>query len=103
MIRSASSQDDESVFLDEGLSQIWFESNFYRLFLIDDDPTTTNTDNTSGKINSFFTENYDHENLTTDTAIDEEEISTRQVQRRKSVSSRFRSVSKEITYVIKIV
>ncbi len=72
-------------------------------FFIDEEPTAGNTDSASGKINSFFTENYDHENLTTNTAIDEEEISTRQVQRRKSVSSRFRSVSKEITYEIKIV
>ncbi|CAF1144497.1 unnamed protein product [Adineta steineri] len=81
MIRSASSQDDESVFLDE-----------------DDDPTTaTITDSTNGKTYSFFKENYDHENLTANTTIDDDEISTRQVQRRKSVSSRFRSVSKEIT------
>ncbi|CAF5107538.1 unnamed protein product, partial [Rotaria socialis] len=42
MIRSGSSQDDESVFLDE-----------------DDDPATANTDTTNGKINSFFIENYD--------------------------------------------
>jgi hypothetical protein len=72
-----------------------------RLFLIDDDPTTANTDSASGKINSFFIENYDHENLTTNTTIDDDdEISTRQVQRRKSVSSRFRSGSKEMMYEI---
>ncbi|CAF1232697.1 unnamed protein product [Rotaria sordida] len=79
MIRSASSQDDESVFLDE-----------------DDDSTTANTESSNGKTNSFFTENYDHEHSIINTTLDEE-ISTRQVQRRKSVSSRFRSVSKEIT------
>ncbi|CAF2141219.1 unnamed protein product [Rotaria magnacalcarata] len=79
MIRSGSSQDDESVFLDD-----------------DDDPTTANTDTTNGKINSFFIENYDHEHSTINATVDDES-STRQVQRRKSVSSRFRSVSKEIT------
>jgi hypothetical protein len=75
MIRSVSSQEDESVFLDE-----------------DDDPTTTNKDTPNGKTNSFFIENYDHT-----TIEEEEEISIREIQRRKSVSSRFRSVSKEIT------
>jgi hypothetical protein len=100
MIRSASSQEDESVFLDEGLLVLYDHQLCLNSVLIDDDPTTANTDSTSGKTNSFFTENYDHENLTTDTTIDDDEISTRQLQRRKSVSSRFRSVSKEIMYEI---
>lgn len=99
MIRSTSSQDDESVFLDEGLFCLvvfFSEIKIYKSFLIEDDPTTANTDNTNGKTNSFFTENYDHEHSTINTTLDDD-ISTRQVQRRKSVSSRFRSVSKEIT------
>ncbi|CAF1595930.1 unnamed protein product, partial [Adineta ricciae] len=79
MIRSASSQDDESVFLDE-----------------EDDSTSANADATARKTNSFFAENYDLENLTESVTIDDE-LSARQVQRRKSVSSRFRSVSKETT------
>lgn len=65
------------------------------LFL-DEDPAINNPDASNGKINSFFTENYDLEHTTVNTTIDDEN-STRQVQRRKSVSSRFRSVSKEIT------
>jgi hypothetical protein len=97
MIRSASSQDDESVFLDEGLFSFTLIKSFYfGYFLIDDDSTTNNTDSTSGKTNSFFIENYDHENLTT-IPTHEDEITTCEIQRRKSVSSRFRSVSKEIT------
>jgi hypothetical protein len=95
MIRSASSQDDESVFLDEGWSYLIVGKSLLIHFFIDDDPTTTNTDCTNGKTNSFFIENYEHENLTINTTIDDE-ISTREIQRRKSVSSRFRSVSKEI-------
>jgi hypothetical protein len=97
MIRSVSSQEDESVFLDEGLfEKLDLIKILYRYFEIDDDPTTINKDTPSGKTNSFFIENYDH------TTIEEEEISIREIQRRKSVSSRFRSVSKEITYEILI-
>ena len=51
---------------------------------------------TEGKTDSFFAENYDHEHLTENLTI-EDELSTRPIQRRKSVSSRFRSVSKEVT------
>lgn len=63
-------------------------------FSSDEPLSSTNTDTPSGKNNSFFAENYEHE----DSTIDEEDTSIRQLQRRKSVSSRFRSVSKEITY-----
>ncbi len=68
-------------------------------FLIDDESTTTiNTDTLNRKTNLFFKENYDHENVTINTTIDEQDISICQIQRRKSLSSCFRSVSKEITY-----
>ena len=90
MIRSASSQEDESVFLDEGLFDHRFHANFEEHFFIDEPLSSANTDTP----NSFFAENYEHE----DSTIDEEDTSIRQLQRRKSVSSRFRSVSKEITY-----
>jgi hypothetical protein len=61
MIRSVSSQEDESVFLDEGLFEKFdLIKIFYRYFEIDDDPTTTNKDTPNGKTNSFFIENYDH-------------------------------------------
>ena len=46
---------------------------------------------TDGKTDTFFAENYDH-----DLPI-EDDLSIRPIQRRKSVSSRFRSVSKEMT------
>jgi len=46
-------------------------------------------------MNSFFTENYDHENVTTSTTINDEIVSSNQIKRRKSVSARFRSVSKD--------
>ncbi|CAF3126457.1 unnamed protein product [Rotaria sp. Silwood2] len=71
IILSTNSQDDQSVFLDE-----------------DHDPITTNIDNINGKTNSSFTENHDHECLKVNSIIDDN-ISTYQVQRRKSVSSRF--------------
>lgn len=97
MIRSTSSQDDESVFLDEGQSPLTpTQSTPTCRFHVEEDSSTTNTDSGAGKANSFFAENYDHENLTTDITLDDE-LGVRQVQRRKSVSSRFRSVSKEST------
>ncbi|CAF0943275.1 unnamed protein product [Rotaria sordida] len=79
MVRSISSQDDASAFLDE-----------------DDDPTFSTTINsTNGKMNSFFTENYDHENVATNTIINNEDISSNEIKQRKSVSARFRSISKD--------
>jgi hypothetical protein len=99
MFRSTSSQDEESVFLDEGLPVYQTKKMFYCLFFIDDDPTfstsTNNTDTTTRKMNSFFTENYDHENVTTNTTINDEIVSSNELKRRKSVSARFRSVSKD--------
>ncbi|UJR30309.1 hypothetical protein I4U23_017846 [Adineta vaga] len=76
---SVSSQDDESVFLDD-----------------DGDRTySTTTDNTSSKMNSFFAENYDHENVTNSTLVHDGLVSSNEIKRRKSVSSRFRSVPKD--------
>jgi hypothetical protein len=68
---------------------------------VDDDPTFSiatinNNDSTNEKINSFFTENYDHENVKINTNIDNEVLSSNEIQRRKSVSARFRSISREI-------
>jgi hypothetical protein len=48
-------------------------------------------------MNAFFTENYDHENVTTDATINDETVSSNQIKRRKSVSAKFRSVTKDIT------
>jgi len=48
-------------------------------------------------MDSFFAENYDHENATTNTAINDEIVSSNELKRRKSVSARFRSVSKDTT------
>jgi hypothetical protein len=48
-------------------------------------------------MNAFFTENYDHENAQTNTTINDETVSPNTIKRRKSVSARFRSVSKDIT------
>jgi len=76
------------------------EISFF-IFLIDDDPTfsstANHTDNTTSKMNSFFAENYDHENVTTNTIINNGMVSSNEIKRRKSVSARFRSVSKDIT------
>ncbi|CAF3449624.1 unnamed protein product [Rotaria sp. Silwood1] len=79
IIHSTTSQDDASPFLDE-----------------DDDPTfSAPTNITNGKRNSFFTENYDHENVITNAIINNENISSDEIKQRKSVSARFRSVSKD--------
>lgn len=48
-------------------------------------------------MDSFFAENYDLENVTTNTTINEEVVSSNELKRRKSVSARFRSVSKDTT------
>jgi hypothetical protein len=48
-------------------------------------------------MDSFFAENYDHENATTNTTINDETVSSNELKRRKSVSARFRSVSKDTT------
>ncbi|CAF4075090.1 unnamed protein product [Rotaria sp. Silwood2] len=99
MVHSTSSQDDTSTCLDEGLLIFFLlnpKQNFYSLYFIDDDPTfSTITNSTNGKMNSFFTENYDHENVTTNTIINNENISSHEIKQRKSVSARFRSVSKD--------
>ncbi|CAF1482975.1 unnamed protein product [Adineta ricciae] len=79
VFHSISSQDEESVFLDDDADRTF----------------STTTDNTSSKMNSFFTENYDHENVTGDTLVNEGLVSSCALKRRKSVSSRFRSVSKD--------
>ena len=94
MIRSSSSQDDESVFLDEGL--FYSSETIFSPFSSPPDDETKDNNTSDGKINSFFTENYEHDNSTASTTIDDE-TSTRELQRRKSVSSRFRSVSKDAT------
>ena len=96
MIRSASSQEDESVFLDEGKAMSESRRTS-RNSIPSDEESTVNTMNcTEGKTDSFFAENYDHEHLTENLTI-EDDPSARPIQRRKSVSSRFRSVSKEVT------
>jgi hypothetical protein len=46
-------------------------------------------------MNSFFTENYDHENVTINPTINDEIVSSNGIKRRKSVSARFRSNSKD--------
>ncbi len=46
-------------------------------------------------MNSFFTENYDHENLPINPTINNEIVSSNDTQQRKSVSSHFRSASKD--------
>ncbi len=101
MFHSTSSQDDESVFLDEGFILNNKNQSFHWLILLDDEPTfsitTNNTDTTTDKMDSFFTENYDHENVTTNTTINDEIVSSNELKRRKSVSARFRCVSKDTT------
>src|SRR5690348_4844156 len=100
MIRSTSSQDDESVFLDDGLLLVFFLiAPCYFSLIADEDPTTAsfsmasnNPDSATGKTNSFFAENYDHDNLGMTTVVDGEEIEdevapeleARQLHRRKS-------------------
>ncbi len=69
---------------------------FIDYYFLDDDPTFS-TDTTTGKMDTFFAENYDHENVTTNTTINDEIVSSNAVKRRKSVSARFRSVSKDTT------
>lgn len=72
---------------------------FVFFLLIDDETTfsttTNNTENNNGKMNLFFTENYDHENVTMNSTINNEILSSNEIKRRKSVSARFRSVSKD--------
>lgn len=63
---------------------------------LEEEPTTSVTHCETGKTDLFFAENYDHEHLNETRTIEDEENAIRQTQRRKSVSSRFRSVSKEI-------
>lgn len=69
--------------------------------LIDDETTfstiTNNTENTNGKMNSFFAENYDHENVAINSTVNNENLPSNEIKRRKSVSARFRSVSKDTT------
>ncbi|CAF5116652.1 unnamed protein product, partial [Rotaria magnacalcarata] len=80
MVASTSSQEDTSTFLDE-----------------DDDQTFSSTTNgTNGKMNAFFTENYDHENLEPNTITITETVASHEIKQRKSVSARFRSISKDL-------
>lgn len=101
MLRSTSSQEDESVFLEEGFSRKHHETNPISSLSLDDEATfsiTTNqADTTTGKMDSFFAENYDHENVTINTTINEEILSSKEQKRRKSVSAHFRSISKDTT------
>ena len=80
MIRSSSSQDDESVF-----ERTTSSSSSLKL---DDDLTFAST---TDQQHSFLSENYDHENTQLNITVD---LSS---QQRKSVSARFRSDSREIT------
>ncbi|CAF3325604.1 unnamed protein product [Rotaria socialis] len=80
MVASTSSQEDTSTFLDE-----------------DDDQTFSSTTNgTNRKMNAFFTENYDHENLEPNTIATTETVASHEIKSRKSVSARFRSISKDL-------
>lgn len=79
MIRSSSSQDDESVF-----ERTTSSTSSLKL---DDDLTFASA---TDQQHSFLSENYDHENTLLDITVD---LSS---QQRKSVSTRFRSDSREI-------
>ena len=79
----------------EGLSSINNDHHFSRqqsytvlAFKDDNDPLFTAINQSNDERHSFLTENYDHENL----------MINHQSQSRTSVSARFRSVSKGITY-----
>lgn len=52
---------------------------------------------TNENINSFFAENYDLDNAANSTIINNDIDSSNDSKRRKSVSARFRSVTKETT------
>ena len=97
MIRSSSSQDEESIFLDEGyLLPISAEDVCLTCLASRADATGTCSTTANAitgfdeQVHSFFAENYDHEEVTSDAA------NSKETQRRKSVSARFRSVSKDI-------
>lgn len=68
----------------------------YELFIIEDDQTCSSVANsTNGKMNAFFAENYDHENVINNVIIHTETISSNESKPRKSVSAHFRSISKD--------
>ncbi|CAF4347434.1 unnamed protein product, partial [Adineta steineri] len=85
IFRSISLQDDESVFLDEDVEPVF-------------SPIPTKTPNdTPNKMTSFFVENYDHENTTNNTIVNNGINLSNEIKRRKSLSSRFCSISKDTT------
>lgn len=61
----------------------------------DDRTYSITTSNTTGKMNSFFRENYDHENVSTNTDNNDGTIMSNEIKQRKSVSARFRSISRD--------
>ena len=68
--------------------------------MLDDDQTFSTTTNdtqqlTNENINSFFAENYDLDNIANNTLMNNDIESSNDSKRRKSVSARYRSVTKE--------